>query len=85
MYQVDETDRYLYCGTTSGDVLKVRLSQQEDQVPALVACLARTPEKKSRRTREGEAYTGGTCDATLRYVMSCGVYIMRRLRHVTPT
>ncbi|XP_043195551.1 cilia- and flagella-associated protein 52-like [Amphibalanus amphitrite] len=57
--RVDSLDRYLYCGTTSGDILKVRLGQQEGQVPALVACLARVPEKKTRRTREGEAYTGG--------------------------
>ncbi|XP_037073978.1 cilia- and flagella-associated protein 52-like [Pollicipes pollicipes] len=57
--RIDAVDRYLYCGTTSGDIMKVRLAQEPDQMPALVACLARTPEKKNKLTREGESYSLG--------------------------
>lgn len=45
--QIDRDDRYLYCGTGSGDILKVLLSLHCDPIrPTLAFCVSRTVNKK---------------------------------------
>lgn len=48
--------KILYCGTTTGDVLKIRLNFHHDmeilepvKAPCLVGCFARITKKKLRR------------------------------------
>ncbi|XP_049833353.1 cilia- and flagella-associated protein 52-like [Schistocerca gregaria] len=50
---IDAKDEYAYCGTTTGDIMKIRLNYDRDPSvldptanPALVGCYAKVPKKK---------------------------------------
>ncbi|KOC68786.1 WD repeat-containing protein 16 [Habropoda laboriosa] len=52
---VDKNDENVYCGTTSGDVIKARLNLREESVakhPVMIGCY-------SKKTKNGEVYAGG--------------------------
>ncbi|KZC13749.1 WD repeat-containing protein 16 [Dufourea novaeangliae] len=61
---VDEKDEYIYCGTTSGDIIKARLNATELHLcPIMTGCYSKVPRAtKTKRTREEGAvhvYAGG--------------------------
>ncbi|KAF4531674.1 hypothetical protein B566_EDAN011833 [Ephemera danica] len=46
-HKVDGDDTFMYCGTTTGDVVKIRLNLLPSPAkPVLVSCLAKPPTKK---------------------------------------
>lgn len=63
---VDGDDEVVYCGTTSGDVLIVRLGFSQRQSPCLVASCARRPAVISRRNSEGLLFPMGVWSILLR-------------------
>ncbi|XP_063235469.1 cilia- and flagella-associated protein 52 [Bacillus rossius redtenbacheri] len=52
---VDSRDEYLYCGTTTGDIMKVKINYSDGETakhPVLVGCLAKFVNKKKINTSE---------------------------------
>ncbi|XP_031845942.1 cilia- and flagella-associated protein 52 isoform X2 [Nomia melanderi] len=63
---LDDKDEYIYCGTTSGDIVKARLnmSQTKDEsvaYPIMIGCYSKIPRAaKAKKTRTtGAVYAGG--------------------------
>ncbi|XP_034191821.2 cilia- and flagella-associated protein 52 isoform X2 [Osmia lignaria lignaria] len=61
---VDENDENVYCGTTSGDILKARLNigelQESIKCPIMIGCYSKIPKHMSRgNSNGGEVYAGG--------------------------
>ncbi|XP_047106293.1 cilia- and flagella-associated protein 52-like [Schistocerca piceifrons] len=67
---VDAEDEYAYCGTTSGDILKIRLNYGSGSAagvnPVLEGCYAKIPKKKLAEGAEpSERYSKGVTALTL--------------------
>ncbi|XP_076240954.1 cilia- and flagella-associated protein 52 [Calliopsis andreniformis] len=61
---ISDNDENIYCGTTSGDIIKTRLNiaGSEDCIkhPIMVGCYAKIPQRATKiKTSDGEAYAGG--------------------------
>ncbi|CAK9834368.1 Cilia- and flagella-associated protein 52, partial [Anthophora retusa] len=64
---VDKNDENVYCGTTSGDIIKARLNLREEfeqvtKYPVMIGCYSKIPAtrlKKKENTNNGEVYAGG--------------------------
>ncbi|XP_020291599.1 cilia- and flagella-associated protein 52 isoform X2 [Pseudomyrmex gracilis] len=62
---VDESDEMIYCGTTSGDIIKARLNlmrgdTQLAQTPVMIGCYSKiTRDPRKMKTGEGDPYAGG--------------------------
>ncbi|XP_076292526.1 cilia- and flagella-associated protein 52 [Lasioglossum baleicum] len=65
---VDDKDEYIYCGTTSGDIVKTRLNRIETNgkepssvYPVMIGCYSKMPRNGARnnKTPTGEVYAGG--------------------------
>lgn len=63
---MDRKDESLYCGTSTGDVLKIRLNYHHDrevldnvQRPIMIGCYARLDAKKSKPHEMIKLYSMG--------------------------
>ncbi|XP_043599667.1 cilia- and flagella-associated protein 52 isoform X3 [Bombus pyrosoma] len=65
---IDENDENVYCGTTSGDIIKARLNIEESEegtkYPVMIGCYSKIPTNKRARMRNAnglhiEVYPGG--------------------------
>ncbi|KAL6261909.1 hypothetical protein P5V15_006992 [Pogonomyrmex californicus] len=64
---VDERDEIVYCGTSSGDIIKARLNLHDDlqcgepaRLPVMIGCYSKiTRDPKKMKIGEGDLYAGG--------------------------
>ncbi|XP_011860734.1 PREDICTED: cilia- and flagella-associated protein 52 [Vollenhovia emeryi] len=64
---VDERDEIVYCGTSSGDIIKARLNLRDDlqrgepaRSPVMIGCYSKiTRDPRKIKTGEGDLYAGG--------------------------
>ncbi|KAG5329830.1 CFA52 protein, partial [Acromyrmex charruanus] len=64
---VDEKDESIYCGTSSGDIIKARLNLRDDlqrgepaYLPVLISCYSKiTRDPRKMKMGEGDLYAGG--------------------------
>ncbi|KAL0107174.1 hypothetical protein PUN28_015593 [Cardiocondyla obscurior] len=64
---VDEKDEIVYCGTSSGDIIKARLNLRDDvqcgepsRLPVLIGCYSKiTRNSRKMKMGEGDLYAGG--------------------------
>ncbi|XP_053987938.1 cilia- and flagella-associated protein 52 isoform X2 [Hylaeus volcanicus] len=60
---VDEKDENVYCGTTSGDIIKSRLNMSESNVeskyPIMIGCYSKISRSTKTKPSNGELYAGG--------------------------
>ncbi|KYN02582.1 PREDICTED: cilia- and flagella-associated protein 52 [Cyphomyrmex costatus] len=64
---VDEKDEIVYCGTSSGDIIKARLNLRDDLqcgepvcLPVMIGCYSKiTRDPRKMKTGEGDLYAGG--------------------------
>ncbi|XP_031370083.1 cilia- and flagella-associated protein 52 isoform X3 [Apis dorsata] len=61
---INESDEYVYCGTTSGDIIKARLniekSKEVNKYPVMIGCYSKIPTQKGKaNSQNGEIYAGG--------------------------
>ncbi|XP_022177285.1 cilia- and flagella-associated protein 52-like [Myzus persicae] len=70
--EIDRLDEYAYCGTSTGDVLKIKLNfpadlavQKPSSSPTLVGCFAKYPAKKRTSGVTVELYSKGVTSLRL--------------------
>lgn len=75
--EIDHADEYAYCGTSTGDIMKIKLNFSPDTAvvtpsssPTLVGCFAKYPTTKRRSSAAVELYSKGI---TSLYLMTDGV------------
>ncbi|XP_043258261.1 cilia- and flagella-associated protein 52 [Colletes gigas] len=61
---IDENDENIYCGTTSGDIIKARSNMAESneestKYPIMIGCYSKISRARKTKTSEGEVYAGG--------------------------
>ncbi|XP_076756807.1 cilia- and flagella-associated protein 52 [Xylocopa sonorina] len=61
---IDENDENIYCGTTSGDIIKARLNIEESEemikYPVMIGCYSKIPTRaKKENLNNVEVYAGG--------------------------
>ncbi|XP_039306086.1 cilia- and flagella-associated protein 52 [Solenopsis invicta] len=64
---VDEMDEIIYCGTSSGDIIKARLNLRDDlqcgepmRLPVMIGCYSKiTRDPRKMKVGEGDLYAGG--------------------------
>ncbi|EZA49276.1 WD repeat-containing protein [Ooceraea biroi] len=64
---VDDKDEIIYCGTSSGDIIKARLNLRDDQqrgepapLPVMIGCYSKvTRDSRKMKAGEGDLYAGG--------------------------
>ena len=67
IFKIEKNDNFAYCGTSTGDVMKVRLSFSDDLTdidpktpPTLIGCYARIPRKRQKTKHlQPELYSQG--------------------------
>ncbi|KAF3421546.1 hypothetical protein E2986_01513 [Frieseomelitta varia] len=75
---IDENDENVYCGTTSGDIIKARLlnideSEEGSKYPVMIGCYSKIPTRRRTRVAKTngpnvEVYAGGTGDGTVELI-----------------
>ncbi|XP_017884404.1 cilia- and flagella-associated protein 52 [Ceratina calcarata] len=57
---IDEKDENIYCGTTSGDIIKARFNVEDDKCPVMVGCYTKIPKHVGKTNgNDVEVYAGG--------------------------